>query len=90
MKDIKRKLSELKELALKNRLNIADEIRQLESKLSNDSNHSNSAWSKVKLSRLIDRPTTLDYIDAIFDDFIDSTATGTSATIRPWSGASGF
>jgi acetyl-CoA carboxylase carboxyl transferase subunit alpha len=71
MKDIKRKISELKELALKERLNISYEIKQLESKLTNGNNHSNSAWAKVKLSRLIERPTTLDYIDSIFDQFIE-------------------
>ncbi len=70
-KDIKQKLSELKELALKERLNIAEEIRQLESKLHGNNHNNNSAWSKVKLSRLIERPTTLDYINMIFDDFIE-------------------
>mgnify|MGYP003373565482 FL=1 len=30
-----------------------------------------SAWDKVKLTRLAERPKTLDYIENIFDDFIE-------------------
>ncbi len=30
-----------------------------------------SAWEKVKLARLAERPKTLDYIENIFDDFIE-------------------
>ena len=30
-----------------------------------------SAWDKVCLARLSSRPTTLDYIELIFDDFIE-------------------
>ena len=30
-----------------------------------------SAWEKVKLARLLERPKALDYIHTIFDDFIE-------------------
>ena len=71
-KEIQRKIHELKELARRERLNIDEEIRNLESKLGNNGHHSsNSAWQKVKLSRMIERPTTLDYIDIIFDEFLE-------------------
>ena len=30
-----------------------------------------TAWEKVELSRLSDRPTSLDYIENIFEDFIE-------------------
>ena len=29
------------------------------------------AWEKLNIARLIERPTTLDYIEEIFDNFID-------------------
>jgi acetyl-CoA carboxylase carboxyl transferase subunit alpha len=70
-REIKKKIHELKELALKEQYNIEDEIKLLESKFDNNSNHTNSAWKKVELSRLNDRPTTLDYINLVFDDFIE-------------------
>jgi acetyl-CoA carboxylase carboxyl transferase subunit alpha len=70
-REIKRKITELKELAHRERLNITDEIRVLESKLLDKTNHSNNAWAKVKLARLVDRPTSLDYISRIFDDFVE-------------------
>jgi len=70
-KEIKKKLAELKELAQIQKLDITQEIKQLESKLINGNNTITAAWKKVELSRHSDRPTTLDYIDMIFDDFLE-------------------
>lgn len=70
-REIKRKIVELKELADQQRLNIDEELRVLESKLSNGSSNGITPWQKVKLARLIERPTTLDYIAAIFDEFFE-------------------
>jgi acetyl-CoA carboxylase carboxyl transferase subunit alpha len=70
-KELKRTISELKELAHRERLNIHDEIRLLESKLLNNGPHNNNAWQKVKLARMVERPTALDYINLIFDDFFE-------------------
>jgi len=70
-KEIKKKLAELKELAQIQKFDITQEIKQLESKLINGNNTVTAAWKKVELSRHSDRPTTLDYIDMIFDDFLE-------------------
>jgi acetyl-CoA carboxylase carboxyl transferase subunit alpha len=70
-KELRKKISELKELASREQINIHDEIRLLESKLSDNTNHSNNAWQKVKMSRLVERPTSLDYVNLIFDDFFE-------------------
>jgi len=73
MKDkaLQKKLAELRELASREQLNIHDEIQLLESKLSGNGKHAGNAWQTVKLSRLVERPTTLDYIDQIFDEFME-------------------
>jgi len=70
-REIKKRIAELKELALKERLDIEEDLRVLESKLAGEYTDNQSAWQKVKLARLIERPTTLDYIDLIFDDFLE-------------------
>ncbi|RPJ03240.1 MAG: acetyl-CoA carboxylase carboxyl transferase subunit alpha, partial [Spirochaetaceae bacterium] len=71
MKDVKKKLQELKDIALKQKLDIDDEIKVLESKLVTGEGTNNVAWKKVELARNMDRPTTLDYIPLIFDDFLE-------------------
>jgi acetyl-CoA carboxylase carboxyl transferase subunit alpha len=70
-KEILKRLSELKGLAQKHKLDIHEEIKQLEAKLVNGNSSEDSTWKKVELARHIDRPTTLDYIDMIFDDFLE-------------------
>ena len=70
-RELRRKLAELKELASREQINIHDEIQLLESKLAHNGNHTGSAWQTVKTSRLVDRPTSLDYINLIFDDFME-------------------
>jgi acetyl-CoA carboxylase carboxyl transferase subunit alpha len=70
-KDVLKRLAELKGLAEKHNLDITDEIKQLEAKLSNGNNTQDAAWKKVELARHMDRPTTLDYIKMIFEDFVE-------------------
>jgi acetyl-CoA carboxylase carboxyl transferase subunit alpha len=70
-KEILKRLSELKSLAQKHKLDIHEEIKQLEAKLVNGNSSQDATWKKVELARHSDRPTTLDYIDMIFDDFLE-------------------
>jgi len=70
-KEILKRLTELRSLAQKQKLDISEEINQLEAKLVNGNSSLDAAWKKVELARHSDRPTTLDYIDMIFDDFLE-------------------
>jgi acetyl-CoA carboxylase carboxyl transferase subunit alpha len=70
-KEILKRLTELKGLARQQKLDINEEIKLLEAKLMNGNSSQDAAWKKVELARHTDRPTTLDYIDMIFDDFLE-------------------
>jgi acetyl-CoA carboxylase carboxyl transferase subunit alpha len=70
-KEVLKRLAEIKGLAYKYNLDIGEEIKLLEAKLVNGNNSPDTAWKKVELARHVDRPTTLDYIDMIFDDFLE-------------------
>jgi len=66
------RIEELRLVGSDNDLNIADEIAKLESKSSELTKgifSSLSSWQVAKLARHPQRPYTLDYINAVFDDF---------------------
>lgn len=72
--DLKLKIDELKRTSAEDNLDLSDEIEILESKLSKMAKEvykNLTPWQKVKLSRLNERPTALDYIENIFEDFIE-------------------
>jgi acetyl-CoA carboxylase carboxyl transferase subunit alpha len=70
-------LQELKSLAAKSNVDITREIAELEAKLRAPSHPvsppvpTNEAWKRVELARHPERPTTLQYAEAIFDDSIE-------------------
>lgn len=73
-KELERKLNELKEIALNKKIDFSQEIATLETKLENykEEKYSTlSAWQKVLIARHPERPATMDYIEAIFDDFLE-------------------
>jgi len=66
------RIEELRLVGSDNDLNIADEIAKLESKsgeLTKGIFSNLSAWQVAQLARHPQRPYTLDYIKAVFDDF---------------------
>ncbi len=65
-----KKLQELKKLAEESGLDVAEELSQLETKVKTAS-RSEQVWKRVELARHPDRPYALDYIERIFDDFIE-------------------
>ncbi|WP_291632743.1 acetyl-CoA carboxylase carboxyltransferase subunit alpha [Clostridium sp.] len=74
MYELKSKIDELKNLALEQNMDLGKEIRQLEIKLYNmqkDAYKNLTAWDKVGIARLVERPTALDYINRIFDSFME-------------------
>ncbi|WAG57575.1 acetyl-CoA carboxylase carboxyltransferase subunit alpha [Clostridium estertheticum] len=74
MYELKSKIDELKNLAKDQNMDLDKEIRQMEIKLYNmqkEAYKNLTAWDKVSIARLVERPTALDYINKIFDSFIE-------------------
>lgn len=72
--EMKKKLADLKELALTSRLDLDEPINALQDAIERQEKQAFqnlSPWQKVQLARHKDRPTTLDYIEIIFDEFIE-------------------
>lgn len=72
--DLKLKIDELKTFSQTSGLDLSDEIAKLEERFSSISQSLHihlSPWQKVQIARHQDRPTTLDYISELFDDFFE-------------------
>ena len=70
MSDLRRKLDELTSLAARSNVDIAAELEAVSRKLE-AAPSSDEAWRRVELARHPDRPTTLEYAQRIFDDFLE-------------------
>ncbi|MCW1928510.1 acetyl-CoA carboxylase carboxyltransferase subunit alpha [Bhargavaea beijingensis] len=71
---LKEKIEELKNITDDAHVDMADEIRGLEErlqKLEADVYGNMTAWDRVQVARHPERPTTLDYIGYLFEDFIE-------------------
>jgi acetyl-CoA carboxylase carboxyl transferase subunit alpha len=67
-------LKELKIISNDRIINVSDEIKETENKiveLQKELYKDLSAWDKVMIARASNRPTALDYIENIFDEFIE-------------------
>lgn len=74
MYELKNKIDELKNLAIEQNMDLEKEVRQMEIKLYNMQKQAYknlTAWDKVSIARLVERPTALDYIERIFEDFME-------------------
>lgn len=71
---LKDKIVELKKITKDSEIDLHDEITTLEKKLADleDDVYSNlKPWDRVQMARHPERPTTLDYIDELFTDFME-------------------
>lgn len=71
---LKEKIAELKKISKESEIDLTDEIETLEEKLSeleDDVYTHLKPWDRVQMARHQMRPTTLDYIDLLFTDFIE-------------------
>jgi len=71
---LREKINELKEFTANADVDMSKEISQLEdrfSKLAKEIYDNIQPWDRVQIARHPERPTTKDYIKAIFDDFIE-------------------
>ncbi|MCB2290397.1 acetyl-CoA carboxylase carboxyltransferase subunit alpha [Clostridium sp. CS001] len=74
MYELKSKIDELKNLSTEQNMDLENEIRQMEVKLYNmqkEAYKNLTAWDKVSIARLVERPTALDYINRVFDSFME-------------------
>ncbi|GMU56041.1 MAG: acetyl-coenzyme A carboxylase carboxyl transferase subunit alpha [Candidatus Xenobia bacterium] len=72
--ELENKIKELKEVNLTGRVDLSSEIRLLERKaeqLKKSIYENLSAWDRVQIARHSARPGTLDYIQALFTDFME-------------------
>lgn len=74
LEDLQAKIDELKRFAVEKNVDFSDEIARLERKykqLEDDILNNLTAQQKMQIARHASRPTTLDYIQHIFTDFIE-------------------
>jgi acetyl-CoA carboxylase carboxyl transferase subunit alpha len=72
--ELEKKIAELKSFMKEKGIDLTDEIKRLEEKLSKLENSTYSEmkpWDRVQIARHAERPTTLDYISYLFTDFIE-------------------
>lgn len=68
------KIKELQKYASKNKQNLEREIEFLERKLNDkrEEIYTNlTPWQRVEIARFVERPTTQNYIDALFEDYTE-------------------
>jgi acetyl-CoA carboxylase carboxyl transferase subunit alpha len=71
IQELKRKISELKKLGMRDGVDLDSEISRLEAKLTSLKRSLEDDWEVVKLARHPKRPSALDYINLIMDDFYE-------------------
>jgi acetyl-CoA carboxylase carboxyl transferase subunit alpha len=72
--ELEKKIQEMKTYSAEENVELADEIRRLETrlqKLMKDTYSKLTRWQRYQLAKHPDRPYTLDYIENIFTDFVE-------------------
>lgn len=72
--ELRKKISELKEFTKNSEMDLSSEIEKLEvrlEKLESDIYGNLNPWDRVQIARHPERPTTLDYIERVFTNFLE-------------------
>lgn len=72
--ELDRKIEELKKYMASEGVDLSDEVKTLQisrEEKFNEIYDNLSPWQRVQIARLTERPTTLDYIHYLFEDFIE-------------------
>ncbi|SDN05473.1 acetyl-CoA carboxylase carboxyl transferase subunit alpha [Sediminibacillus halophilus] len=72
--ELREKIAELKSFTKGSEIDLTDEITTLEKRLENLENdiyENLKPWDRVQIARHSERPTTLDYIESLFTDFLE-------------------
>lgn len=74
IEELEIKIREFKQFSDENNVDLSSEIKKLEGKLLDMKNHAYqnlTPWEKLTIAKMIERPTALDYIERIFDNFME-------------------
>lgn len=74
IEELKEEIKELENINSDKMINVEDEIQNAKTRLKNLERMAEgnlTAWEKVEIARSQDRPTALDYINDIFDEFME-------------------
>lgn len=74
IEELAKKIEEVKQFSKEHGVDLSVEIDKMEAKLESmkgEVYNNLTAWEKVTLAKLIERPTALDYIERIFSDFFE-------------------
>ncbi|WP_251460458.1 acetyl-CoA carboxylase carboxyl transferase subunit alpha [Weizmannia agrestimuris] len=72
--ELKRKISELKDFTKQSDVDLSSEIEKLEARLSRleeEIYENMDPWDRIQIARFPERPTSLDYIQYLFTDFLE-------------------
>jgi acetyl-CoA carboxylase carboxyl transferase subunit alpha len=72
--ELRKKIKELKTFTDEKQIDLSDEVSRLEErlkKLEQDIYGNMQPWDRVQIARHPERPTTLDYIELLFENFIE-------------------
>ncbi|MED4940724.1 acetyl-CoA carboxylase carboxyl transferase subunit alpha [Heyndrickxia coagulans] len=72
--ELKRKIAELKEFTKQSDVDLSSEIKKLEARLSRleeEIYENMDTWDRIQIARFPERPTSLDYIQYLFTDFLE-------------------
>jgi acetyl-CoA carboxylase carboxyl transferase subunit alpha len=70
MSELQKKLDELKKLTIDSGIDVSKEFAEIEAKIK-ASSHTEETWRRVELARHPERPYAMDYIERIFEGFIE-------------------
>jgi acetyl-CoA carboxylase carboxyl transferase subunit alpha len=74
IEELANKIEDVKKFSKEQDVDLSSEIERLQAKLEamkNEVYNNLTAWEKVSIAKLVERPTALDYIERIFTDFIE-------------------
>ncbi len=72
--ELREKIAELKKISGDSEVDLSEEISRLENRLEqleNEVYENMTPWDRVQMARHAERPTTLDYIERLFTDFLE-------------------
>lgn len=72
--ELRNKIEELQKFTQEKQIDLSEEIRTLQERLEhleNETYGNMSPWDRVQIARHPNRPTTLDYVEQLFDNFFE-------------------
>ncbi|NCN06167.1 MAG: acetyl-CoA carboxylase carboxyltransferase subunit alpha [Spirochaetales bacterium] len=70
-RELQKKIRELKNLAAHHKLDIHEDLSRIASKIEGSESIDVTPWQRVELARHPNRPTTLEYIEKISDEYLE-------------------